>query len=118
MAEDEAPELLRISSATEDADGEGVTVLSLEGDLDLSMVEQFETAVRGLPDDAKVVVLDLTDLRFVDSSGIHAIVRTHSALDAAGTPCRVRLEPGSSVEEVLDMSGILEHLNLDRSPEA
>ena len=115
MADDAAPELLRISSATEDANGGERVVLSLEGDLDLSMVEEFESAVHGLPDDIKAVVLDLTALRFVDSSGIHAIVRTHGALEAAGTECRVRIEPGSGVEEVLEMSGILRHLNLDRS---
>ena len=113
---DPGREILRTAVGREDGGGEELAVLSLEGDLDLSVIGEFEERVGELQLEGLPVRIDLTRLRFVDSSGIHALVRAHANLEGSGPGCRLRLTEGSSVEEVLRMSGVLEHLNVDRSP--
>src|SRR5688572_5105156 len=56
-----------------------ITVLALDGELDASNFESLIDTVRGLYDGgARRLILDLTDLRFMASSGLvalHSIVR-------------------------------------------
>jgi anti-anti-sigma factor len=50
--------------------------LALAGDLDLASIERFHEAVkRACCDGARAIVLDLRDLRFMDSAGLHEILR-------------------------------------------
>jgi anti-sigma B factor antagonist len=62
---------------------DGTLVVALAGDLDLDTspeLERFLHALAPLPD---VLALDLTELRFVDSSGMRTLLSEHGrALDA------------------------------------
>ena len=95
----------------EDLDGEVVATIAFEGDLDLPVVEAFHRAVS--PDglgDADAVILDLTRIRFIDSSGIHALITVWKQLPESGTRSTVVVESGSNVERVLRMTGVLDEL--------
>jgi anti-sigma B factor antagonist len=46
----------------------------LAGDLDIAAAPRLERLLREPPLQARVIVLDLRDLAFIDSSGVHAIV--------------------------------------------
>lgn len=66
----------------------GVTRIALAGELDMSTAPILE---RYLPVDGSdageggtAVILDLRDLSFVDSSGLHAFLRARNAADEAG----------------------------------
>ena len=96
-------EILEVVSAE---DGEQVTV-SLRGELDLSTVGKVQEELnRAEASDATVVVLDLSNLTFLDSTGLRAVVTAHERAaeqgrrvhhhPAGGTPGdgRRRLEPG------------------------
>ena len=56
----------------------GVTSIALSGELDMAtvpiLVDQL-TAVES--DGAKAIILDLREVRFIDSSGLHALVSAH-----------------------------------------
>jgi anti-anti-sigma factor len=88
--------------------GESVAVLALEGDLDLASVADFEQAVAEAA--PRLLVLDLSGVRFIDSSGIHAVVRARLERAAADGDLQIAVAPESAVDRVLDMTGLGEEL--------
>jgi serine/threonine-protein kinase RsbW len=60
-----------------------VPVLALKGELDLASAELLETAVERLAADAVGLVCDLTQLSFVDSSGVRALLKINESLRTA-----------------------------------
>src|SRR5688572_25008676 len=56
---------------------DGVTVLKLTGDIDVSQSLDVREAVGAAIDSGGPVVVDLTDVRFIDSSGIGILVTAH-----------------------------------------
>jgi anti-anti-sigma factor len=89
------------------------------GELDLATAPMLESAFDAAfrDDAAKVIVVDLTELSFMDSTGIHLLVRMRSACADAD---RLRVVNGSrAVQRVLDVTGIRAHLPIvssDRDP--
>src|SRR5690348_8403679 len=76
---------------------EGAHVLILEGELDTSNADSLE-AVLGERRDAPLIV-DVSVLRFIDSSGLHALLKTREA----GGPAAIVRAPGSNIGRVLDV---------------
>jgi anti-sigma B factor antagonist len=65
--------------------GDGVVVFSLTGELDLAVIETAKEAVEPVAGGSAMVVVDLTDLEFLDSSGVallHRLARTHLGPDS------------------------------------
>jgi anti-anti-sigma factor len=93
---------LDITISAEGAD----LVLAIEGEVDLSTAPTLRTCLEhSAADSCGKVVLDLSGVTFLDSSGIAAIVRTHRTL--AGTDRRLVLRnPRRAVQRVLTISGI------------
>jgi anti-anti-sigma factor len=88
----------------------GVHRLTPIGELDLATVPLLESAFDAAlkDDDAAMIVLDLRELGFVDSTGIHLLIRMHHA--CAGVD-RLRVINGSrTVERLLDLTGVRGHL--------
>jgi anti-anti-sigma factor len=77
--------------------------MRVSGELDLSTVPAFESEIQRLISvELKSVVLDLADLEFIDSVGLHALVRV-----ARANGDRLRMiAPGGHVDEILRVSGI------------
>ena len=105
---DEGPQL-RVSTSVESLDGATVAVIALEGELDLGVLDQLNDALHG-QDEHRGVVIDLSGLEFVDSAGIHALVAKRESFDESGTRSALVVTPGSNVERILDMTGLLERL--------
>jgi anti-anti-sigma factor len=61
-----------------------VVVLTLRGELDLATVPLLEQQVDRVPRGRGVVVIDLSGLRFIDSSGLQVLVRAERQLRASG----------------------------------
>lgn len=102
-----------LRSSTEAAttrSGGAVTVVVLEGDLDLASLDEFSRAVETADPDGNLV-LDLSAVRFIDSSGIHGVVRARGARAEHGCDLVLVVEPGSAVERVFDMSGLSDVLS-------
>jgi len=108
---------LRVSTqaATTPAGGE-VAILAFEGDLDLATISDFEAAVAGVAGSALVV--DLGDVRFIDSSGIHAVVRASIAAAERSLRLALVVAPGSAVSRVLEISGLSDQLAAKPAREA
>lgn len=88
----------------------GVHRLTPIGELDLATVPLLETAFDSLlrDDGVEMIVLDLTELSFMDSAGIHLLLRMRAACEAAD---RLRVINGTrAVERVLEVTGVRAHL--------
>lgn len=78
--------------------------LRLSGEFDMSSVDTFRLAVETLADPDREVVLDMTELTFIDSSGIRAILTMAQEIGAANGV--VLRNPQPNVRRVLDLIGI------------
>ena len=97
----------------------GVHRLTPIGELDLATAPLLESAFDDVfrDEDAEMIVLDLTELSFIDSAGIHLLIRIH---DACAGVDRLRVINGSrAVERLLDLTGVGARLPIisgDRDP--
>lgn len=100
-------------------EADGVRVLAVRGELDLQTVGKLK---RMLPERFSVTapaVVDLTDCRFIDSTGISALVTACRRAEADGHPGLVLVAtPGSQVRKVLRLTGIDSHLQVLDTREA
>ena len=63
----------------------GATVMRLRGELDLASHREFEVALAGaLRSPPERVVIDLTELEFMDVAGMRAMLRSQERAEAAG----------------------------------
>jgi anti-anti-sigma factor len=88
----------------------GVHRLTPIGELDLATVPLLESAFGAVlrDDDAETIIVDLTELSFMDSTGIHLLIRMQRA---CADDDRLRVVNGSpAVERMLDLAGVRAHL--------
>jgi anti-sigma B factor antagonist len=89
-------------------------VISVSGELDFGTTTGFLAVVQPLTEAGRVVVLDLAELEFCDSSGLGALVRLHKlAEDAGGTLDLARPRPQLESTIRLTMLHRLLHLRDD-----
>jgi anti-anti-sigma factor len=100
------------------ADGDDVT-LHLVGDFDLTAAESFQSWVEGAVDsNGGVVVVDLGDLAFIDSTGISALLVMRRRLEGQGRELRVaNVSAGAArVFELTGLTGIFTNGDVDTDP--
>jgi anti-anti-sigma factor len=96
-------ESLRVTSV---AAPDGGLVLRLVGELDLSSVSIFVDALSEILDgDPTRIELDMSELSFIDSSGVGAYVTAYRRAAAKGAQLLVG-ERSALVERVLQLSGV------------
>ena len=78
----------------------------------VKLAGEFDIAGRELADEvlasaggARKIVLDLSDLEFIDSMGIHFVVTAHQAAEAEGREFRI-VRGGPQVTRVFDLVGL------------
>lgn len=91
-----------IAAAGFDVTVDSQGVLWLSGELDMQATDAFAAAASALPETGGDVIVDLSKLEFIDSSGIRAILE----LGRQGRALFLR-RPSPRVEKVLDLTGII-----------
>jgi anti-sigma B factor antagonist len=95
----------------------GASAIAVEGELDVQTGPQFteevEVAVWGT---AGAFVLDLSGLGFLDSSGLHALLRARAYLAREDRTLVLVCPPGPA-RKVLDLAGVLDTFVVYSSPE-
>lgn len=88
-------------------------VIVLKGELDLDSVERVtEELERAEASDARRIVLDLSELTFIDSSGVRMIVCANLRSQDGGDRLRL-IRGGTGVQRVFELTGVLERLPFD-----
>jgi anti-sigma B factor antagonist len=95
------------------SDRAGLTLtLSFTGELDGLTAERFQSSIEEAKEsDAAMIVLDLTEVRFVDSSGLVALLMAARRSDREGTGLRVRAGSGY-VRQLLELTSLDKKLDL------
>jgi len=87
------------------ADGGTERTVLLSGEIDLASASAVWDVLQSVIDDATRVVVDLSSVRFIDSTGLSLLVRAHRRLRNAGGTFAVR-SPSEMAARVLEITGL------------
>ena len=95
----------------------GATILAVAGELDLRTSPKLEEALgRAFDSGAELVILDLRQIEFMDSTGLRVLQSAHQRAHDTGR--RFALVRGADqVERVLTLTGVRELLTVVDAPE-
>jgi anti-sigma B factor antagonist len=95
--------------------GGDVTHVDLHGEFDLADIQQFESAIAPLEAaNPETLVIDLTGLDFMDSSGLRALVMADRRARNAGR--RLAIVPGPpAIRRVFEITQLYDRLDLVES---
>jgi anti-sigma B factor antagonist len=88
-----------------------VQTVTVSGEMDISTVPQVSTLLdRAISVRPEILVLDLSGVDFCDSSGIHAVVKTHHRAESARISFRV-IPPAGPARRVFEICSIDEFVS-------
>jgi anti-sigma B factor antagonist len=87
----------------EDSDG-GASIVAIAGELDLSTIRRMEAPLLEQLDQRRAVLVDLSRLSFIDSTGIGVLIKAHRVSN--GTPMHVIIGADSQPGRVFQIAGI------------
>jgi anti-sigma B factor antagonist len=92
-------------------------LVTVTGELDIATAPQLREALTARPAEDGLMVVDLTPLTFMDSTGLSEIVRTANAVEAARRRFAVVCPPGPA-RLLFEVTGLDEQLPLYDTLEA
>jgi anti-sigma B factor antagonist len=95
--------MARFEATTSDEPGR--VRVRLAGECDLAVAEDLSDVLLAAVDRAPTVVVDLAELKFLDSTGVHGLVTAHHAARNRGGRLYV-VNPTGAVATVLDLTGV------------
>lgn len=119
------PKRLRFSSLppvqsnfeVEVRDDNQAVVIGVRGELDLASSPALERELEsGNASSATLVIVDLRELEFMDSTGLSVLVRAHQRATEKGQQFAV-VRGSQQVQRLLSLTGVAERLTLVDSPE-
>jgi anti-sigma B factor antagonist len=86
------------------ADADGATVVVVDGELDAASTPELSGPLTDALADGASVVLDLSAVSFVDSTGLHAIIDARTEADERGGRLEICCEPDGPVARVIEVA--------------
>jgi anti-anti-sigma factor len=93
----------------EDAVTGGERVIRLRGELDIDSAPDLQQALLRSRPAQQRVVLDLSELKFMDSTGLRVLLRARAAAEKGGWEIFIRNVP-TNIQRLFDMTGVHEAL--------
>src|SRR5579859_5904651 len=95
----------------------GAPLLSVQGELDLASSPVLEEELaRVTSERPSLVIIDLRELDFMDSTGLSVLIRAHQRAEEAGY--RLGIVNGSrQIRRLLTLTGVADRLTIVDSPE-
>ena len=101
------PEIAAVPLLTLDVERNGdVATVKCHGKLVLGVCDVLSSKVRALIPETKRIVLDLTDLKLMDSMGLGTIVRLYASAKT-GVSCLVLVNIGPRIRQLLGVTNLL-----------
>ncbi len=93
----------------------GPVTLNLEGDIDVSVADQLGVESTRLLDAAESsgLVVDMQNVKFIDSTGLGALVRLRKNATARGIPLRLRNVPPQTLR-VMQLTALDQSFEIER----
>lgn len=103
--------------SVETHNGTQAVVIGVSGELDLASSPALEQELeRGAASKAEVVIVDLRELEFMDSTGLSVLVRAHQRATEKGQRFGVVKGP-QQVQRLLSLTGVADRLTLADTPD-
>lgn len=83
-----------------------VTALELDGEFDVGSSEQLAEHVEGVLGAGRDLIIDLSQVGFIDSSVIHLLFRTAADARARGRMLVLQLGTAPGVERLIEITGV------------
>jgi anti-anti-sigma factor len=90
---------------------DGETVVIASGELDLATTGELRSCLTELRGDDHPIRLDMTDVEFMDSSGLHTLIRATEDFAADGS--RFMIVPSEPVRRILQLVDLEDRLPLE-----
>lgn len=84
---------------------DGIRLVSVTGELDISNVAVLEDATFDLPNQGLGIVLDLSGATYIDSATLSLVFKLQRSLQRRGQALRVVCAPASNARRVLELAG-------------
>ncbi len=88
----------------------GQAVVELNGEHDLETKEMLGELLTSLIEENDLVVVDISEAEFIDSSVLHNFLVADRLARQRGSRFRIQLGTAAIVEKAMELSGLLEHL--------
>ena len=89
---------------------DGVAIASFRGEHDRYTRSAVKSLLRSLIEDHDLVVADFSEAKFVDSSVLHALLKTNKLARERGASFRLLLGTPAEVKHAFEVSGVLEEI--------
>ena len=94
----------------------GCVVVGVTGEIDMSNADDLAAAIRShVTNQAAGVIVDLTNVRFIDSSGLAVLFALARRLKSSRQQLRVVAPRGSHVRAVIDLVDLRSQAEIDES---
>ena len=91
----------------------GSTLLvAVVGEVDMTTAPDLSQAIERAPDDTALVVIDLSEVTFLDSSGLNSLVQARRALAEREVAMTVVVPPASAIRRVFEITRLTEQLDV------
>jgi anti-anti-sigma factor len=85
----------------------GIVIAAIKGEIDLSNAPQLQGELTAaVPNTARGLLLDLTELEFLDSSGVHMLYDVADRLATRQQRLAVVIEPDAPPRRAIELSGV------------
>jgi anti-sigma B factor antagonist len=96
----------------EEEGGEGQRIVRLRGELDVATAPSFERVLLSLRPPRQRVVLDLAELRFMDSTGLRILLKAKRAAAEGGWLLVLRSVP-PNIRRLLELAGVADAIPIE-----
>jgi len=91
--------------STEVGERDGVPLVRAHGEIDVHTLPEFERALRtGIERGGSALVVDLSDVSYLDSAGLSALVAAYRKLSARDAALYVAAAPGRPVARAIEIT--------------
>ncbi len=97
-------DLLTVLVAARESDGEPYTLVEIAGEADVTNSDEFRRLLEEeLSHQPRTLIIDLSGLRFMDSSALHALLLVNRAMDRQGGVLAL-VSPQAAVAKILRLT--------------
>lgn len=90
---------------------DGTNFITVTGEIDIATVRSLDAVLSGLS--AQNLVVDLRGVTFMDSTGLHSLLRARNRVHGDGGEVRLLLGEAGHIRRLLDAAGVLDQFFVD-----